>query len=564
MRLLRTTIFSLLLNVSMALTTSEITARLQKRIPVFTELQSITRHPAISVGVLHHGQKIFTHNHGRKDIACDEAPDEDTLYCIASLTKQLVAASVSTLVSEGKLSWEEQIASILPGFANHHDPIVGQRATIRDVLSHRTGLSSLDQMVQGLHGELTVEQDEVVGLANALPIKYAFRTRWWYCNMGYSIAAMAIERITGKPWATVVDEKILTPLQMTRTRLTKDVHKSDRNIAKTYVVLTNGTPAEVPPPSLDGEHINGAAGGIRSTVSDLLRWAQALMSNTASPLIINSEHERDSPAHGYLSVALPRLSFVYDILESAMIIDPVAPGASNYGLGIVRQTTPATLGVVSPNRAFTSPVMGRNSASKITFSHNGDFDGATCSIYMFPDSESAVVVLSNAKGLSDATNWIAQEIIQTMFKLKPKIDILSEAKQYKARFKRWFEAKIQDPIKAGRQPNPDNRQVHDYIGEYSLKGYKKFKVQVSAHKQESKKIVFKLNGRPSQRHTLSYHHYNTWEFAPESYDTYLQKGYRPYVSPSEFLITFQRKLNSRIHALSWNLDRCDIIFIKTA
>lgn len=104
----------------------------------------------------------------------------------------------------------------------------------------------------------------------------------------------------------------------------------------------------------------------------------------------------------------PVFSSLSDIFESAAIIHPTSPGVTTYGLGIVCQTTPAALGVLSPNRDFSSPVIGSKLISQRIFSHHGNLHGATCSLYMIPESTSAVIVLSYARGLSDTTDWIAQ------------------------------------------------------------------------------------------------------------------------------------------------------------
>ncbi|PVH91130.1 hypothetical protein DM02DRAFT_546403, partial [Periconia macrospinosa] len=69
------------------------------------------------------------------------------------------------------------VSSVLPAFTNNDDPIISQQVTIQDLLSHRSGLSSLDAIIQGLDGEITIEPDEVVGFANAMPAIADFRTK---------------------------------------------------------------------------------------------------------------------------------------------------------------------------------------------------------------------------------------------------------------------------------------------------------------------------------------------------------------------------------------------------
>ena len=155
--------------------------------------------------------------------------------------------------------------------------MLGQRVTIRDFLSHRSGLSSLDAIVQGLDGELTIEPPDVVGFANALPTVSDFRTTCSYSNFGYSIVASAIDWVAGQPWSQYLEERLFKPLNTKRTTSDRDTHFTDENVARTYIVLFNGSSVEVPPARLNGKSVNGAAGGARSTANDLLTWSQALM-----------------------------------------------------------------------------------------------------------------------------------------------------------------------------------------------------------------------------------------------------------------------------------------------
>jgi len=89
---------------------------LQNRIPLWEKIHSITGQPGISIGVIHQGQVVLKHNAGVINIETQREPDEDTLFCIASLPKAFMAASLDMLVRQGKTSWDATIHSILPEF----------------------------------------------------------------------------------------------------------------------------------------------------------------------------------------------------------------------------------------------------------------------------------------------------------------------------------------------------------------------------------------------------------------------------------------------------------------
>ena len=83
--------------------------RLQGLSPVIAEICRILGPPGASIGVLHHGEIIYTHNHGYRNVEARIPPDEETIYHIASLSKSCTAAAIGILVEEGKMKWDRQI-----------------------------------------------------------------------------------------------------------------------------------------------------------------------------------------------------------------------------------------------------------------------------------------------------------------------------------------------------------------------------------------------------------------------------------------------------------------------
>jgi CubicO group peptidase (beta-lactamase class C family) len=129
--------------------------------------------------VLYHGELVFHHHIGLQNLEGKKPPNEDTLYCISSLTKAFITTSIGQLVADKKFSWNTPVSSIVPSFQNKHDVVITTRTTVKDFLSHRSGLASLDQLIQGLRNQVTVERSEIVKVINALPVKNDFRTDLW-------------------------------------------------------------------------------------------------------------------------------------------------------------------------------------------------------------------------------------------------------------------------------------------------------------------------------------------------------------------------------------------------
>ena len=95
--------------------------------------------PGIAIGVVTDGKLVYGEGHGLLEIGKPEPVDADTIFEIASLTKAFTAAALGLLVDEGKLDWDDRVIDYLPEF-RMYDPWVTREFTIRDLLTHRSGL----------------------------------------------------------------------------------------------------------------------------------------------------------------------------------------------------------------------------------------------------------------------------------------------------------------------------------------------------------------------------------------------------------------------------------------
>ena len=135
---------------------AEVIEQLKALEPTFTELLAISCAPGLSLGVLHHGKIIHTAHFGRQNSVNPTPPNDDTIYRVVSLTKVLTSSAVALLVEKGILDWDVPIREYLPVFSRRTDEI-GQKATLRDLLSHRTGFPNADWLMGQQNG--TFERD---------------------------------------------------------------------------------------------------------------------------------------------------------------------------------------------------------------------------------------------------------------------------------------------------------------------------------------------------------------------------------------------------------------------
>ncbi|KAE8313646.1 beta-lactamase/transpeptidase-like protein [Aspergillus transmontanensis] len=175
------------------------------------------------------------------------------------------------------VSWEDPVSKYLPELQIVHDPEVGKRATFLDLCSHGTGFAPLDCVGVGFFNEFLGPRPSCVKKVVNLPTGYDFRSHWLYNNFLLDVVGMVISRICGKRSGLVMRERILEPLGMIRTSSRNDECSDDRNKARGYSILNDAPPLFMDAPGLEDGSIQGASGYLRSTVQDMLVWANAVM-----------------------------------------------------------------------------------------------------------------------------------------------------------------------------------------------------------------------------------------------------------------------------------------------
>ena len=525
----------------------EMKALLEEQIPAIKSIRSVTEQPGISLGVIYQGDVVFTHNMGMKNVETKEEPNSDTIYCIASLTKAFMTASLDLLVQEEKLSWDSTIESILPNFKHVKLPDVYSHLTVRDICSHRSGLLSLNEITQGMHGKILLQKKDVVEICSALPIKHDLRSKFLYNDALYELAGCIVERVSGySNWGDFQNERIFKPLGMTRTSAFRSDHEKDENIATPYMVLTDETQTRIEPTELSSDSMNGGSGGVRSSVNDLLKWCKCILQSfdcSSGSEKVGGIVRRNSP-----------------IFERATIANPGSAADGDYCLGWCQHHTPAKLGLISPNRTLKSPVVGTESPSLMLYGHQGDVPGYTCNLYIIPESNAAIVVLSNGTGLSDATDWISQHLIQVMHGLQPMVDFEGAASIARSKYLSHYHDDFKIPLEKNRIHDTLSPSFNDFEGTYTMDRLDLVTLQV-AHVAHRKSLLMTINKQSEQAWQLCHYHYDVFCHLPESYDAYLREGL-VITQWSSYLISFNRGPDGVVQGLSLNLDGVDVHFTR--
>ncbi|KAJ5714324.1 uncharacterized protein N7483_011505 [Penicillium malachiteum] len=337
---------------------------LQELRPTITEVLNISGAAGASIGVIQ-GNEVYTAAFGNRDLLSGLEPDENTIYHLASLSKSFTAAGIGILVDDNKLSWDQKIQ---------------KESTVMDFLSHRTGLATKNALWKQDGPELLLEQGDTIALTSYLEVVEPFRSKWLYNNWGYDIGSHITEQASQMSWGSFLRERILTPLGLNNTHTSVDV--PDENYARGYMPDLYGRLTDVGRPMIGEGTVQQGSNGVKSTVSDLLKYYKAILGawkaeTTATP--------SSSP-----------LKNVRDLLTGQIPLDPDSKAGQWYGPGWAIAELPAPLRAMGTNPMFVSamPLVGKGTAKKqIVWYHNGSLVGLFSSVHILPESDTIIVVL---------------------------------------------------------------------------------------------------------------------------------------------------------------------------
>src|SRR4030095_9000468 len=185
--------------------------------------------PGIAVGIIKDGKVIHAKGYGVRSLNTKQKTDENTLFGIASNSKAFTAASLGMLVDEGKIKWDDKVRDYIPEF-KLYSPYVTEEFTIRDLLTHRSGLGlgAGDLMLWPDSSDFTLK-DVIYNLRFLKPVS-GFRTKYDYDNNLYVVAGEVVARISGHSWDEFVEKRIMEPLGMTHSAASFDRLKDKSNV----------------------------------------------------------------------------------------------------------------------------------------------------------------------------------------------------------------------------------------------------------------------------------------------------------------------------------------------
>lgn len=223
--------------------------------------------PGIAVAVVKDGKVIHSKGYGVRSLNTNEKVNENTLFGIASNSKAFTAVALGILQDEGKLSYDSKVRDFIPEF-KMYDPYVTEEFTIRDLLTHRSGLGlgAGDLMFWPDSNNFT-RKDIIHNLRYLKPVS-SFRTKYDYDNLLYIMAGEVIARASGMSWEEFIQKRILTPLSMGSTAPSYSRVKDKTNVIDPHFVVEG----KLQVIRRDWNETANAAGGIYSNIVDMSKW----------------------------------------------------------------------------------------------------------------------------------------------------------------------------------------------------------------------------------------------------------------------------------------------------
>ena len=236
-----------------------------------------------AVLVAHSGRPLLRAAYGLADRTFDVMNTPETKFRLGSVTKSFTAAAVLLLESRNQLTIDDPVSRYVPNW-----PAGWGNVTIRHLLNHTAGLPRLTTAwpfadVSALsRAPLPVKPRSILDLATpaerSQPLDFTPGERFAYSNVGYVLLGEIIERISGKPFATFMQEALFQPAGMMHTGA-EDPLKLERHLAKGYARANS----ELVPAAYVDLRLVGGAGALHSTVDDLLLWDKALAAGRLLP-----------------------------------------------------------------------------------------------------------------------------------------------------------------------------------------------------------------------------------------------------------------------------------------
>jgi CubicO group peptidase (beta-lactamase class C family) len=389
----------------------------------------------LSVAVVKYNEVVYAKGFGVREIEKPDLVDENTLFAIGSNSKAFTSASIGMLVDEGKMSWDDKVTKHLPWF-ELYDPYVTREITIRDILSHRSGL--------GRRGDLNwygtdYSREEIVRRIRYLEPNSSFRTEMGYQNTMFIAAGLVAAQVSGMSWDDLIKTRIFEPLGMKRSNTSILDLSKDNNVAYPHQ-LFGDVVKPIPYRNIDAA---GPAGSINSSALEMTHWMRMILNNG------------EFDGNRLIS------EVVVKEVQKPHIFIPVSAGLKG----------------LRPSTHFLAYGLGWSLSDykgAKTVTHTGGIDGMLSEITIVPEHGLGIIVLTNTS-IGGSFSTITATILDAYLGGPTKdwrelyLDIKAQGEEaQKARTEKLIDSRVED--------TKPSLKLSDYVGDYENKMYGKITV----------------------------------------------------------------------------------------
>jgi len=185
---------------------------------LITEAMDEWKVPGLAVAVVQNGEVALLSAYGLRDVEADLKVTTDTQFTICSITKSFTATGLALLMDERRLDWKKPVRDYIPEF-RLHDAVATDRVTVRDLLCHHSGLPRHDW----IHMPDDLSAVQMLAAIRYLEPSDDIRGTHQYSNLGYLVASIVTERVSGQSWTEFTRARLTDKLRMNVTFTAEDL-----------------------------------------------------------------------------------------------------------------------------------------------------------------------------------------------------------------------------------------------------------------------------------------------------------------------------------------------------
>ena len=239
--------------------------------------------PGCAVGVINNGEYIHKRGYGLANLEQNISIDENSIFRIASISKQFTAMAIAILEEKDLLAFDDEMQKHIPDLIDY-----GEKVTINQMIHHFSGLGDYEYMDYPGRFRNAVDEEfrwgnedyltneEFYALIQTLPLIRKPERKFWYSNTGYALLGLVAQNVSGLSLRELAERDIFKPLAMNDSFFNDDVNLIIKNRADAYSPI-KGKPGQY---KINMTNLSWVGdGGVHTSLNDFIKWDQNFYDN---------------------------------------------------------------------------------------------------------------------------------------------------------------------------------------------------------------------------------------------------------------------------------------------